>query len=77
MNELLCYDEGTGLLHWKVSRGRVRAGDLAGTSNGRGYIIVRVDGKIYPAHRIAWFLKTGEWPTGVIDHINRDGEDNR
>lgn len=77
MNELLCYDEATGLLHWKVSRGRVRAGDLAGTSNGRGYIIVRVDGKIYPAHRIAWFLKTGEWPTGVIDHINRDGEDNR
>lgn len=77
MNEILRYDEESGYLFWKTNRGRVKVGDRAGTSNGRGYIIIRVDGKIYPAHRIAWFLKTGEWPVGVIDHINHNGEDNR
>lgn len=77
MNELLSYDEGTGTLTWTVSRGRMKAGSVAGTPNGRGYLIIRIDGKVYPAHRLAWRIKTGEWPEGVIDHINGIGTDNR
>lgn len=50
---------------------------MAGTSNGRGYSIIRFDGRVYPSHRVAWFLSTGSWPLGVIDHINGDGLDNR
>ncbi len=32
-----------------------------------------------PAHRVAWFLMTGEWPDSElqVDHINRDRADNR
>jgi hypothetical protein len=29
------------------------------------------------AHRAAWCLYHGEWPAGVIDHINGDKTDNR
>lgn len=29
------------------------------------------------AHRVAWAIYHGEWPDGVIDHINGDRADNR
>ncbi|MDB6454707.1 HNH endonuclease [Falsirhodobacter sp. 20TX0035] len=29
------------------------------------------------AHRVAWAMHFGVWPTGVIDHINGDETDNR
>ncbi len=29
------------------------------------------------AHRLAWALHTGSWPSGEIDHINGDESDNR
>lgn len=29
------------------------------------------------AHRVAWAMHHGEWPSGEIDHINGDGLDNR
>lgn len=29
------------------------------------------------AHRVAWAIAHGEWPTGQIDHINGDRMDNR
>lgn len=77
MHELLRYEPDTGNIYWLVSRGRVKSGELAGTPNGRGYLIIRIDGKIYPAHRVAWYLQTGDWPSGVVDHINREGLDNR
>jgi len=43
----------------------------------RHYSHINIDGKTYGAHRIAWYCMTGEWPTMVIDHINRDPGDNR
>jgi hypothetical protein len=38
---------------------------------------MRVDGRLYRAHRLAWLYVHGEWPKGNLDHINRDGCDNR
>ena len=42
-----------------------------------GYIIVTVSKVQYLAHRIAWLLYHGTWPTKFIDHINGNRSDNR
>lgn len=42
-----------------------------------GYISLSVDGKMVRAHRLAWFLYYGEWPSLDIDHINGNRSDNR
>ena len=48
----------------------------AGTLSNNGYFVVTVYGKQYYVHRICWFLKTGFWPDGNVDHINGVKEDN-
>lgn len=42
-----------------------------------GYLRVCLMGKSYPAHRIAWALKTGADADGEIDHKNGQRDDNR
>lgn len=39
--------------------------------NNRGYGVVWHDGKLRLAHRVAWLLGTGKWPTEglVLDHL--------
>lgn len=49
---------------------------LAHKSN-HGYLQGSIAGKVVYAHRAAWAIHYGEWPTGIIDHINGDGFDNR
>lgn len=77
---MLTYDPETGHLFWKrrIRRGmRTRNFDRpAGTRSERG-INIKIFGRFYKAHRIAWFLQTGNWPLGVVDHINGDWQDNR
>jgi hypothetical protein len=34
-------------------------------------------GSTYLAHRLAWAIYYGEWPTDQIDHANGDATDNR
>lgn len=47
-----------------------------GTKNAKGYIVLRKDGKVVYAHRLAWELYHGEAPA-VIDHKNGNKSDNR
>jgi hypothetical protein len=54
----------------------VRPGDVAGCPS-HGYILIRLDGMLHRAHRLAWFYVTGEWPPLGIDHSNLDRADNR
>ena len=78
LKELLHYDEKTGAFTWKVKKGgRAVAGQHAGTKDVRGYLVIRLDGVLYKAHRLAWLYSHGEWPEENIDHINRDRSDNR
>lgn len=75
--ELLAYEPETGLLRWKVDRrGHSRAGDIAGTEI-HGYIVVGLDCRAYPAHRLAWLIANGAWPCQDIDHIDGDRKNNR
>lgn len=78
LRELLSYDAKTGVFAWR--RGGVNSvsiGRAAGTLNGKGYLIVRIDRRSYRAHRLAYFYAFGRWPLGEIDHINGDRTDNR
>lgn len=73
----LSYDPDTGEIHWKISSGKRKAGDRAGSLMKSGYMQLGINGWVYKAHRIAWYLYYGEWPDGDIDHVNRDRADNR
>ena len=74
---VLNYEPTTGVFTWKVRSGRAVPGMVAGTPHNRGYWQINVLGKVYLAHRLAWFVARGEWPVGDIDHINGDKQDNR
>lgn len=78
LRELLTYDKDTGIITWRVSPGRrASAGAEAGSKNGSGYLQIRVQHKRYKAHRIAWALAHGVWPTGEVDHIDGVRDNNR
>lgn len=69
IREVLDYDAGTGVF--------MRNGQVAGAFGRDGYRQIRVDGRIYWAHRLAWLWAHGEWPESEIDHVNGDRADNR
>lgn len=77
-SELLSYNPETGDLRWNVSGHKRLKGKVAGHQRkGKGYVIVGADLHHYYAHRIAWLLATGEWPSEFIDHIDGDPTNNR
>ena len=47
------------------------------TENGNGYLKSVIFGKRHYAHRVAWLIFYGEWPSGQLDHLNGDRSDNR
>ena len=53
-----------------------RNGKPIGTKRSDGYIVVWHDGKLWLAHRLAWFIVHGVIPV-QIDHANGDRADNR
>lgn len=76
--DLLSYNPGTGVLAWmKPRRGQPAPGTEAGAVKADGYRAIKVDGRFYKAHRLAWFYAHGAWPPDQIDHVNRDKTDNR
>ncbi len=77
--EVLNYNKRTGVFKWskKISK-KVVVGHIAGGGPSLvGYWRIRIDGKLYQAHRLAWLYVYGEWPGETIDHINGDKLDNR
>lgn len=76
--ERLAYDPATGIIKWATSPGgRVRVGQPAGYIGTNGYVVIRVDGLNYHAHRLGWLLHYGAWPEKEVDHINGGRTDNR
>lgn len=78
LHHLLDYDPASGVFTRKVSKSsNAQVGQVAGSVDKRGYIVIRIDGELYKAHRLAHLYMTGEFPPDQIDHINRIKSDNR
>jgi len=78
LREVLRYDAATGVFRWHIKPcHQMNAGDVAGAKHCAGYVQMRVLGRVYLAHRLAWLYVTNQWPEGLIDHANGDRSDNR
>lgn len=80
LKEILHYNPETGVFTWKQSlrygfKGK-RAGSRKATKRGVCYEYIRVDRKLYIAHRLAFLYMEGAFPPDEVDHINRDTTDN-
>lgn len=72
--EWFSYDSETGVISWIAG---ARKGREAGKHRRDGYIQISCCRRLYLAHRVAFLLMQGEWPPGLIDHINGIESDNR
>lgn len=83
ISSYLSYNKDTGGFQWVVDvpkrgmRQALSCGDKAGYLRPDGYVMLALLNKNYLAHRVAILFNTGEWPNGVVDHINGNKSDNR
>lgn len=74
---LLDYNPLSGKFTWlRPTYRQLHIGKEAGSKN-MTYVEIRIYGRIYLAHRLAFFYMTRRWPKDQIDHINLDKKDNR
>jgi hypothetical protein len=74
LREVLHYEPDTGIFTWLKTR---RAGAVAGSKKEDGYIRISIRGRDFKASRLAWLYMTGEWPSLLVDHEDRDRGNNR
>lgn len=78
LRELLSYDPQTGVFTWATVRVGCGFNKVAGCfDKGKAYIVIKIDRRIYRAHRLAFLWMTGEWPEFTIDHKDRNRSNNR
>ena len=70
MKNILSYDKETGIFTWNKN------GKTAGSKNSRGYIKIKIKGKYFYAHRIAFTFMGIQMPK-TVDHINKIPHDSR
>jgi hypothetical protein len=77
LRALLDYDSKTGEFRWRKRVKRsIQPGDMAGTLV-HGYRKIKINGRSYPAHRLAWLYMKGNWCSQMIDHRDLDPSNNR
>ena len=70
LKSILDYDPETGIFKWRVRKAHcIQIGDIAGTKDSSGYVIISIDNILYKAHRLA-FLYINGWLPEQVDHIN-------
>lgn len=77
LKSLLSYDAETGIFVRLKSFPNALKGDVAGSRDKDGYLTIKLLGKSYKAHRLAWLYVHGVWPKGQMDHIFHIKDDNR
>ena len=79
LTERLTYEPDTGIFRYaKTGPGfsKKPVGTVAGCTDERGYMLIRLKNRMYYMHRLAWFYVTGNWPEHEVDHINGNRGDN-
>jgi hypothetical protein len=71
--ERYTYDPETG----QIFRDGRPCGACYDNGTSPGYVRIKAGVKLVMGHRLAWRLHYGVWPSGFIDHRNRDRGDNR
>lgn len=80
LEECFGYCPFTGSIFRVSSNGRgskTIKGEIINSLDDQGYVRFQHNGKKQRGHRVAHYVMTGEWPLGVIDHINSNKSDNR
>lgn len=74
----LTYDPLTGIFTWLVGSFKDKqAGCVSGNLPDDGYWIIRINKKTYQAHRLVYLYVYGEFPNGLLDHIDRNRINNK
>jgi hypothetical protein len=74
LKELLRYDPETGVWVWRISPRKT--GDIAGSLYKGGYLRIRIDGRDYRCHRLAFLYMLGRWPESHVDHRDTNPANN-
>ena len=78
LKRILHYCPETGVFTRKIRTANcVQVGDVAGSVDGNGYLLIQYKGIKYKTHRLAFLYMNGEWPENEVDHINHNKIDNR
>lgn len=78
LHELVIYNPYSGLFCWKKKLCKSTALFAPLTAiNTTGYRSIRIYGRLYQQHRLAFLYMLGRMPASCVDHINMDGSDNR
>lgn len=78
LKEVLRYEPEKGVFFWvRAPKNHPRLQEYLAGGIASGYVMIKIDGQKYKAHRLAWLYVHGEWPHGDLDHINGCPLDNR
>jgi hypothetical protein len=70
------FEYRNGELFRKIARRGYAVGSKVGTKHHTGYIYVKLDGKIYSAHKLIFIMFNGYMPK-VVDHIDGNPLNNK
>ncbi len=70
------FDYVEGNLVWRLNKGRIKKGTVAGSPDSKGYIAVKFNQKLYRLHRLIWMWHGKDLPE-QLDHIDRNPKNNR
>lgn len=78
VRDLVRYDQFSGKLYWvKDICRKAKMGQECGIERPDGYRRMKIKGKSFYCHRVAWAVHYGSFCENEIDHVNGDRSDNR
>jgi len=84
LRSILTYYPDNGLLFWKYREDYYKRWNVRYANNqafnvtsDSGYYRGSINKRWFQAHRVAWAIHYGEWPSDILDHINMVKTDNR